>query len=63
MSRRRFKCEVSRTLSARVEETLRTNRMADVTLVTDNGAERIMAHQVSEQNSFVAIRINVDLLR
>ncbi len=41
------KRRVQKDLAARVADALRTSRLADVVLITDDGQERIQAHQVS----------------
>ncbi len=43
-----MKPQLKKELSSRVEETLRTSGLADVLFITDDGAERIRAHQASE---------------
>ncbi len=40
------KRRVQKDLAARVADALRTSRLADVVLITDDGQERIQAHQV-----------------
>ncbi len=55
------KRRVQKDLAARVADALRTSRLADVVLITDDGQERIQAHQVRTGKVFVLKEIHTIL--